>query len=54
LAVQRRSDPEFDARWSGWIARGAERDRRIRRRLTFVLPLSIAFAITFAYVWYTR
>jgi hypothetical protein len=54
LAIQRRRDPEFDARWSAWIARGAEHDRRIRRRLAFVLPIAVAVATTAAYVWYTR
>lgn len=49
-----RPDPESDARWAAWVARGVEHDRRMRRRLTFVLPIAVAFAMTFAYVWYMR
>jgi hypothetical protein len=52
LAGYGRPDQEFDARWAAWLARGAEHDRRIRRRLAFVLPIAVAVAMTVAYVSY--
>jgi hypothetical protein len=54
LALQFRSDPDFDARWAAWLARGVEHDRKIRRRLTFVVPIAVALVVAFAYVWFTR
>jgi hypothetical protein len=54
LAGDGRPDQDFDTRWAAWIARGAEHDRRIRQRLTFVLPIALAVAVAVAFVWYTR
>lgn len=36
------SDPDFDARWAAWKARGVAHDRAVRRRLTI---LAAALAI---------
>jgi len=54
LTLQFWPDPDFDARWAAWVARGAEHDRKIRRRLAVVLPIIAAVAVAVAYVSYTR
>jgi hypothetical protein len=54
LTLQSRPDPDFDARWAAWIARGAEHDRKIRRRLAFLLPFVAAVVAAAAYVSCTR
>ena len=54
MAGYGRPDHDFDARWAAWLARGAEHDRRLRRRLAVVLPIAVAVVMTVAYVMYTR
>jgi hypothetical protein len=47
------SDPDFDARWAAWLARGAAHDRAVRRRSIFiVLPTTFVVAVV-VYVWFT-
>jgi hypothetical protein len=43
-------DPEFDARWAAWIARGRAHDRRVRRFVTWAFGLSMAAAIVYAFL----
>jgi hypothetical protein len=38
-------DPDFDARWAAWMARGAAHDRAVRRRLVDVVPAAIAVGV---------
>jgi hypothetical protein len=40
--------PGFEERWAAWQARGAARDRAVRRRMMFALPiLAIVAAVLF-------
>jgi hypothetical protein len=43
-------DPEFDARWAAWIARGRAHDRRVRRFVTWAFGLSMGAAIVYAFL----
>jgi hypothetical protein len=54
LTLQFWPDPDVDVRWAAWLARGAEHDRKIRRRFAFVLPIIAAVAVAVAFVSYTR
>jgi hypothetical protein len=54
LTLQFRPDPDFDARWAAWVARGAEYDRQTRRRLAFLLPIVATFVLAAAYMSWTR
>ncbi len=36
--------PGYDARWAAWVARGAARDRAVRRRMTIAAPIVAAVA----------
>ena len=40
----------FDERWAAWQAKGAARDRAVRRKLAVALPLLIVVAAVVAYV----
>jgi hypothetical protein len=54
LALQSERDPEFDARWAAWIARGVDHDRRVRRRVAFAVPVTIIVVVILASVWFMR
>jgi hypothetical protein len=36
--------PGYDARWAAWVARGAARDRAVRRRMMIAAPIVAAVA----------
>ncbi len=44
MALQSERDPDFDARWAAWLARGAARDRALRLRLAIVVPAAVVVA----------
>jgi len=48
MALQSERDPDFDARWAAWLARGAAHDRAFRRRVSIVVPVVVVVA---AGVW---
>jgi hypothetical protein len=35
-------DPEFDARWHAWMARGHAHEAATRRRLRVIIPVLVA------------
>jgi hypothetical protein len=37
-------DPDFDARWSAWVARSEAHERAVRRRFVIALPFAVVFA----------
>ncbi len=39
------SEPDFDARWAAWVARGRVHERRARRR--FIVSVGAASALAF-------
>jgi hypothetical protein len=43
--AQSRRDPDFDARWAEWLARGAAYDRAVSRRLAIPVPVAIGVAV---------
>jgi hypothetical protein len=45
MALQSKPDPDFDARWAAWVARGAAHDRALRHRLTIVVPAAVIVAV---------
>ena len=45
MSFQSPPDPDLDARWAAWQARGAARDAAFRRRLSIVVPAAIVFTI---------
>jgi hypothetical protein len=45
VPLQSERDPDFDARWAAWMARGAAHDRAVRRRLVGVVPAAIAVGV---------
>lgn len=51
MPLQTERDPDFDARWAAWLARGAAHDRAVRRRFVIVVPLAAALAaVVYAYL----
>jgi hypothetical protein len=51
MPLQSDRDPDFDARWAAWLARGAAHDRAFRRNLTFLLPIAAVVAgVVFAWL----
>jgi hypothetical protein len=55
MAVPSQRDPDFEARWATWVARGVAHDRQVRRRLSFAMPLAIvAVVVALAFMWFTR
>ena len=36
--------PGYDASWAAWVARGAARDRAVRRRMMIAAPIVAAVA----------
>jgi hypothetical protein len=54
LTLQSQRDPDFDARWAAWVARGIAHDRRVRRRLAFAMPFAIVVVVALAAVLFTR
>ena len=56
MALQSKSDPDFDARWAAWLARGAAHDRAVRGRLLIVAPTAIVVAVVavVVFAWLAR
>ena len=53
MPLESKSDPDFDARWAAWLARGAAHDRVVRRRFITILPavaLAVALVFYFGFV----
>ena len=44
MALQSKLDPDVDARWAAWVARGAAHDRALRRRLAIIVPAAVLVA----------
>lgn len=53
MPLPSKPDPEFDARWAAWLARGAAHDRAARHRLVLLAPAAVVLAL-FVYVWLGR
>jgi hypothetical protein len=53
MPLQSEGDPDFDARWAAWLARGAAHDRVVRRRLVIIVPAAIVVAVV-VYAWFVR
>ena len=47
MPLQSEHDPDFDARWAAWQARGIAHDRAFRRRMAIVVPVAIVVATIF-------
>jgi hypothetical protein len=46
-----RPEPDFDARWANWVARGRLHEQRVRKRLAIsVSVLTVGAAIVYAIV----
>lgn len=45
MALQSKRDPDFDARWAAWLARGVARDRALHHRLTIVVQATVVVAV---------
>jgi len=45
MPLQSKPDPDFDARWAAWLARGAANDRAVRHRLAIVVPAEVVVAV---------
>ena len=43
------AEPDFEARWAAWEARGAAHDREVRRNLIVMVP-AVAFTALTAYL----
>jgi hypothetical protein len=50
MPLQSKRDPDFDARWAAWLARGVAHDRAVRRRLIVVAPPLIVVVVLFAWL----
>jgi hypothetical protein len=37
-------DPDFDARWAAWLARGEAHDATVRRRMRLAIPVVVVLA----------
>jgi hypothetical protein len=44
-----REPASFDARWATWRAKGAARDRAVRRRMAVLAPVLIVLAAVIVY-----
>jgi hypothetical protein len=53
MPLQSEHDPDFDARWDAWIARGVAHERAVRRRLVVGVPVAIVVAVV-AYALFIR
>ena len=53
MPLHSKRDPDFDARWAPWLARGAAHDRALRHRLVLVVPAAIVLAVG-AYLFLIR
>jgi hypothetical protein len=53
MPPQSERDPDFDARWAAWLARGAAHDRVVRRRFVVLVPVAIVVAVV-AYAFLIR
>jgi len=45
MPLQSEPDPDFDARWAAWVARGAAHDRALRHRLNIVVPAVVVVGV---------
>jgi hypothetical protein len=45
MPLQSKPDPDFDARWAAWLARGAAHERAVRHRLTIVVPAAVVLVV---------
>ena len=45
MALQSKRDPDFDARWAAWLARGVAHDLAVRHRLAIVVPAAVVVAV---------
>lgn len=50
MTLQSNSNPDFDARWAAWLARGAAHDRAVRRRVLIAAPAIVAAVVLFAWL----
>lgn len=53
MPLQSDVDPDFDARWAAWLARGAAHDRAMRRRLAYVVPGALIVGVA-VFAWFVR
>jgi len=53
MPLQPTRDPEFDARWAAWLARGAAHDRAVGRRFLTLGPVAFVAAAV-VYVIFIR
>jgi hypothetical protein len=53
MLQQPEPDPDFDARWAAWLARGAAHERAVRRRLVIIVPAALVVAVV-VYALLTR
>ncbi len=53
MPLESKRDPDFDARWAAWLARGAAHDRVVRQRFITVVPAAPTVAVVF-YLWFVR
>jgi hypothetical protein len=53
MPLQSKNDPDFDARWAAWLARGAAHDRAFRRRFAILGPTALV-AAAIVYVFFIR
>jgi hypothetical protein len=45
MPLPSKPDPDFDARWAAWLARGAAHDRALRHRLAIVVPAVVVVGV---------
>ena len=45
MPLPSKPDPDFDARWAAWLARGAAHDRALRQRLVTVVPAVVVVGV---------
>ena len=53
MLQQPEPDPDFDARWAAWLARGAAHERAVRRRLVIIVPAALVVVVV-VYALLTR
>lgn len=45
MLQQSEPDPDFDARWAAWLAKGAAHERAVRHRLVIIVPAALVVAM---------
>lgn len=53
MPLRSTDDPDFDARWAAWLARGAAHERLTRRRFTVLGPATFV-AVVIVYLFFIR